>query len=76
MSKYLGPVMYKQVKKYLPQLQEPEYAKGSNYMRAGSPIVLIPDKEYYENFPDGGKNKFIHHSFKPYYFLLKKAYLK
>ena len=74
-EKYLGHVLYKKgVKKVLPQLKEPGYAHGSNYMRAGTPIILMPDAEYNSLFPEKEGHYFVHHLFKPYYFLLKKWY--
>lgn len=73
--KYLGHVIYKRaVHKYLPQLKEPAYSHGSNYMRAGTPIVLMTDADYYARFPESEDRFFLHHSFSPYYYLLKKWY--
>ena len=75
LEKYLGTVIYKKaVIKILPQLKQPEYAHGNNYMRAGTPIILLTDKEYYERFPESEKQFFIHHSYKAYSFLLNKCY--
>ncbi len=75
-KKYLGNGLYKQVKKYMPQYQQPEYANSNNYMRAGVPIVLEPDAAYYKEFPDSSSNVFEHHLLKPYYTLVEKIYLK
>jgi hypothetical protein len=72
--KYLGKGVYSQVKKFLPQLKEPVYAPGSNYMRAGVPIVLMPDEAYNKQFVFDGKNVFIHHMPLPYYKLALKWY--
>ncbi|WP_276504288.1 lipase family protein [Terrimonas pollutisoli] len=75
MEKYLGKVVYKRgVKKILPQLQEPAYAHGNNYMRAGTPVVLMPDEPYKAKFPDNKQTPFVHHSFAAYYFLASKYY--
>jgi len=73
-EKALGKPIYKQVKKILPQLREPAYAKGNNYMRTGSPIILLPDEDYRKQFPESDTNFFTHHSFKPYYMLVRKYY--
>ncbi len=73
-KKYLGHVVYTQVKKYMPQYQEPVFANTSNYMRAGTPVVLEPDAEYYKQFSDTSSNVFEHHLFEPYYYLVKKYY--
>lgn len=73
--KYLGKLIYKKgVKKVLPQFKEPGYAEGNNYMRAGTPIILLPDDAYRQQFPESDKQYFIHHSFKSYYYLLRKWY--
>jgi hypothetical protein len=74
--KYLGKTVYTQVKKYLPQLKEPVYAPGSNYMRAGSPVILMPDEDYKKEFVFDGKNVFIHHMPLAYYKLAMKWYGK
>lgn len=73
-EKFLGKVVYKQVRKYLEDLEQPRYAGSTNYARAGTPIVLIPDEGYLQKFPDTGKNVFHHHLFDRYYYLVVKAY--
>lgn len=73
-EKYLGKMMYQQIRKYMPQFEQPEYAHSFNYTRAGSPVILQPDSEYYKRFPDTGAYIFRHHLFEPYYFLVKKIY--
>ncbi len=73
-EKYLGNTVYKQVKKYLPQLKQPQYSYSMNYMRAGVPVVLKPDDAYFKQFPDTSKNVFIHHGFEPYWLLTRKIY--
>jgi hypothetical protein len=82
-TKYLGRVIYKQVRKTLTQLQQPAYSASMNYMRAGTPIILMPDAEYYREFSnssvnDQGSNPlalFVHHMYWPYYKLTKKIYM-
>jgi hypothetical protein len=74
LQKYLGGTVNKMVKKALPGYVEPEYANTMNYMRAGTPIVLMPNAEYYSLFPNDDKNPFIHHMFKPYAWLLEHQY--
>jgi hypothetical protein len=75
-QRYLGKMAYKQVKKYMPRLEKPEYTNSNNYARAGAPIVLQPGPDYYQRFPDTGNNIFRHHLFAPYYYLVKKTYKK
>ena len=73
-TKNLGKRVYKQVKIYIPDYEQPKYAPSSNYMRAGTPIVLEPDAEYYKKFPDTSLDIFTHHLFTPYYYLANKIY--
>jgi hypothetical protein len=73
-QRYLGKLAYKQVKQYMHGLEKPKLAGCNNYMRAGTPIVLQPDADYYKRFPDSGANVFRHHLFEPYYYLVTKQY--
>ena len=73
-EKALGKPIYKQVKRFLTQLKQPIYTRGNNYMRAGSPVILLPDDEYRKEFPESDTNFFTHHQFKPYYMLVRKYY--
>jgi hypothetical protein len=73
-EKNLGHLVYKYVKKVLPQLQEPAYVHDNNYQRAGIPIILQPDAAYYIQFPNDTKNVFQHHLFAPYHLLAKQYY--
>jgi predicted lipase len=73
-EKKLGKNMFKQVKKYMPQMKEPAYVSSSNYMRAGVPIVLMADEEYKKQYPEVSKNIFAHHALNPYYMLTQKWY--
>jgi hypothetical protein len=73
-DKFLGRIMYKQVRKYVAGLEQPEYSHSCNYAQAGTPIILVPDAEYYKKFPDTDPNIFRNHLFDPYYYLVKKTY--
>jgi len=72
----LGDMVYKQVKKTLPQFKAPAYSDGYNYQRAGVPIALQPDSAYYQKFPDIPEKVFQHHMFEPYYWLVNRYYDK
>lgn len=72
--KYLGKVVYKQVRKHLPQFREPVYAASSTYMRAGAPVVLQPDAQYHQQYIADDKNVFLHHMPKAYYSLAQRQY--
>ncbi len=75
-NKYLGRQLYKRgVRDVLPQLKEPVYVNSGNYSRAGMPIVLMPDENYWKLFPDSKEKIFVHHLFAPYHYLLKLHYL-
>jgi hypothetical protein len=73
-EKFMGRMVSKQVVRYMPQYTAGKYAPTMNYMRAGTPIVLQPDEEYYKRYPDTGNNVFRHHLFEPYYYLAKRTY--
>jgi hypothetical protein len=76
-EKYLGRRVYKLARKTLPQLREPRYAPSMNYMRAGTPILLMPDSAYQQRFAASEKNKnnvWYHHSYHAYASLLKTWY--
>lgn len=74
-TNYLGTKMYRIVRKTLPQLREPRYAAGMNYMRAGVPIVLQPDAAYLKKFAAGNPHGvFYHHYFEAYRALVLSGY--
>ncbi|HEV9037267.1 MAG TPA: lipase family protein [Puia sp.] len=74
MQEILGDKVFKAIKRSLPGLREPFYAGGSNYQRAGVPIVLEPDPAYYQLFPNDPDKIFLHHSFDAYSWLATKYY--
>lgn len=74
LAKDLGSGVYKQIKKFLPQLKEPAYMPENNYQRLGACIVLQPDAAYYKLFPDSTDNIFQHHSFGAYRRLAAQYY--
>ncbi|HXB96011.1 MAG TPA: hypothetical protein VNU70_12665 [Puia sp.] len=70
----LGNDVFKAVKQSLPGLREPDYSNGSNYQRAGVPIVLEPDSAYYKVFPNDPQHIFQHHLSEAYTWLMMKYY--
>ena len=72
--KYLGDMLYKQVKKSLPQFEKPSFVYSSNYMTAGVPIILPADSAYHAKFVFNGKDVFVHHSLKSYEYLVNQYY--
>lgn len=62
----------KQIAKSHPGYKQPDPAGTANYVRVGQQIVLMPDAEYYQRFPDYSDNKFIHHQLDAYLMLIDK----
>lgn len=76
-NRIFGNTLYNvAIKKALQQYQKPSYSQTANFMRAGVPIVLIPDAGYNAKFrfDETRKNYFVHHNFGAYFHLLKKYY--
>jgi len=76
-EKVLGKQVGKAARKILPGLVVNEYAHTLNYMRAGTPVILMPDAAYLEAFPDDISKKdgiWNHHTFYAYYTLTEKCY--
>ena len=71
-QKYLGAKATKIVKKTLPELVVPKFAKTSNYVRAGNFITLQGDAAYYKLFPNDKDKVFMHHMWEPYFYLIAK----
>jgi hypothetical protein len=71
-QKYLGRKISVLVRKHLPEFEPPVYFNSSNYSRAGNTIVMIPDSNYKNLFPDNKDQIFIHHLFDPYFYLAGK----
>ncbi|GAA0875403.1 hypothetical protein GCM10009118_18120 [Wandonia haliotis] len=72
-KKQLGYRTGKLIQKSKPQYVQPEFSRGIYYTRAGIPVVLMPDVEYYASFPkDAQENIFQHHMFEPYLMLAEK----
>lgn len=68
-QKYLGKNLEVYIRKVLPEFESPEYVNSNNYVRTGSQIVLYPNKEYFELFPQDKSSIWINHAFEPYLFL-------
>jgi hypothetical protein len=76
-QKYLGGLVGREVRKKLPGLKLPGMLPGLDYMRAGNPVVLMPDSAYYSRFPNAitdSNSVWRHHSFEAYMVLLRKDY--
>lgn len=75
LTKNLGSLMYTRIKKAMPGYEKPAFATGMNYMRAGVPIILMPNDSYKAEFSDSTKNVFRHHMLIPY-FTLATEYMR
>ncbi|MBE7171755.1 MAG: META domain-containing protein [Williamsia sp.] len=71
----MGNLTSRFVKSYLKGFEPPQYANTSNYVRAGTTIVLMADEAYYKSYPDDPAKIFIHHFPAPYLYLLDKLQL-
>jgi hypothetical protein len=69
-QKYLGKKLEVFVRKVLPEFESPEYVNSNNYVRTGKQIVLYPNAEYYELFPQDKSNIWINHMFESYLYLI------
>lgn len=71
-QKYLGNMTSGMVRKYIPEFIPPEYYRSNHYVRTGTTIVLPADAGYYQQYPDGSGNVFMHHFHAPYMYLTEK----
>ena len=72
-EKYLGKMTSKVISKKLNGFVAPPYCSTNNYVRTGATIVLFADNDYYNHFPDDDKKMWVHHFYKPYFYLLEKS---
>ncbi|MFD2935509.1 lipase family protein [Spirosoma flavum] len=71
-QKYLGKLASKTVQKNLNGYVPPEYYNSSDYVRAGTPIVLLADSAYFKQYPESQEKIFTHHFHPPYLYLAEK----
>lgn len=71
-EKYLGKMANKLVANKLEGLSVPDYVESNNYVRTGITIVLTPDQNYYDKFPNNPEAIFSHHFHHPYLYLAKR----
>lgn len=71
-EKYLGNLASKIIKQHLKDFTAPLYYNSNHYVRTGTTIVLLPDDEYYKQYPDDPSKLFPHHFHAPYLLLLDK----
>ncbi|MGC9342392.1 MAG: lipase family protein [Bacteroidales bacterium] len=71
-QKYLGKMISGQIQKSLPGYQPPEYFNSNHYVRTGNFIILHPESDYFEIYPEEADDIWRHHGFKAYFFLIEK----
>lgn len=74
-QKYLGDKASIFIKKSLPEFQKPEFVSSNQYVRTGTTIVLVPDDQYREKYPDNPETIFMHHVHTPYIKLAERMFL-
>ncbi len=72
-EKYLGEMTSKVISKKLNGFVSPPYCNTNNYVRTGATIVLFANDDYYNHFPDDDEKMWVHHFYKPYFYLLEKS---
>lgn len=71
-ERYLGKMTSKMIKGTIEGYVTPEFYKSNHYVRTGSTIVLLPDQDYYNIYPNESPDFLIHHFHPPYLYLLEK----
>jgi hypothetical protein len=69
-EKYLGGMTSKIIKQNINGFSPPIYYSSNHYVRTGANIVLIPNDEYFKQFPDDPTKLFPHHFHAQYLLLL------
>jgi hypothetical protein len=67
--KFLGKKLERYVRNVLPEFKSPQYVRTNNYVRTGQQIVLYPDDEYNQVFPQDKTAIWTNHLFEPYLYL-------
>ncbi|MEP7235165.1 MAG: lipase family protein, partial [Ignavibacteriota bacterium] len=71
-QKYLGSVMATIAHSAGVKFGEPIYANTNNYTRIGEQIILTPDAEYFNKFPQDKTDKLTNHYLQTYLYLAEK----
>lgn len=71
-EKYLGELTERAVKNRIEGLILPPFVQTNNYVRTGTTVVLQPDEEYRQLYPDDPEQIFGHHYHAPYMLLTQK----
>lgn len=71
-QRYLGSFIARALAQHVPAYQGPAFYPSSNYVRAGTTVVLPADAAYYALYPNDPAKVFRHHLFQPYYYLAER----
>jgi hypothetical protein len=71
----LGEKVFQKVRKFLPQLVQPQYHPSMNYIPAGTTVVLPPYPGYDKAFVGSTMAVMVHHGLRAYYELVVHDYL-
>jgi len=69
-EKFFGEMTSKIIKKNISGFSPPLYYSSNHYVRTGVTIVLLPDDEYFKQYPDDPTKPFPHHWHAQYLLLL------
>ncbi|RZJ67503.1 MAG: lipase family protein [Flavobacterium sp.] len=71
---FLGSIASKMIASKLPEgFEAPKnFFESTNYVRCGNFVILTPDEEYYQKFPDSDETMFVHHGILPYSYLTER----
>lgn len=66
--KYLGYQAFALVKDHIPEADLPNYSNSFDYSTAGTPVILVPGRAYFENYlPNATMGVFNNHLMYPYF---------
>lgn len=71
-EKYLGNLASKIIQQNLKDFTPPLYYSSNHYVRTGTTIVLLPDDNYFKQYPDDHSKLFPHHLHAQYLLLLEQ----
>lgn len=71
-EKYLGGMTAKIIEKNIKGFSPPLYYSSNHYVRTGATIVLLPNDEYFKQFPDDPTKLFPHHFHAQYLLLINQ----
>ena len=71
-TKYLGRKIGKFITRYVPEYHPPVLVNSENFTRCGNYMILYPEIDYYQKFPQDKHHKFMNHQLGPYLYLMEK----